>query len=106
MDTKQNHTSFFERLATLKSNLPEVFVESQYDARPRLGYFKKCGIVGAGQLGAHPENIMTLASQRFNYRFREIFISQKPHLRGYRPGFKFVGEVTRIRQTGENIVVG
>lgn len=53
---------------------------------------------------ASPQNVVAFGSKRFNSRLRKVLVGQYVHLRRNWERLIFVGQVTGVRQTSEDIL--
>ena len=104
MGSKQDDTRLFEWNPALNGNLPEVLVQYQHDAGLGLGKIQQDGILPSGAIGPGPAHIVAGGAESLDDRLGKVLVGEQAHLSWKRVGLVFVGQVTGIRQTGENVV--
>ena len=97
MDPKQDDAGSFERNSALYSNLPEVLIQRQHDARFGFGEVQEDSILPSAAIGPSPKYIAAVGAKRIDNRLRKVLVGQETHLRGNRKGLVFVGQVAGVR---------
>src|ERR1035437_9546694 len=104
MDPNQDDAGSFERNSALYSNLPEVLIQRQHDARFGFGEVQEDSILPPAAIGPSPKYIAAVGAKRIDNRLRKVLVGQETHLRGNRKGLVFVGQVAGVRKAGEDIL--
>src|ERR1035437_5717598 len=97
MDPKQDDAGSFERNSALYSNLPEVLIQRQHDARFGFGEVQEDRLLPSAAMRPSPKYIATVGARRIDNQIRKVLVCQKTHLRGNRKGLVFVGQVAGVR---------
>jgi len=97
MNPEQDNTGSFEMNPALEGDLPEVFVQRQYDARFGFGEAQKDNILPSRAIGPGPKDIVAIGTKRLDNRLWKVLISQDAHLGWDRKGLVFVGQVAGVR---------
>lgn len=104
MNPEQNNPGLFQWTSTLNSDLPKVFVKRQYDAGFGFRQIQQDGVRCARVIHASPQDIVALGSKRLNNRLRKVLVGEEEHLRRNWEGLIFVGQITGVRQTSEDVL--
>jgi len=99
----ENDAAVSHPFRPLQCDLPEITVEREEDSAFGLGPFQNLFVAGTGVVVAHPQDVVTGITERFDNAAGKILICEKSHLCGEGIGPEFVREVTGVGETGEEI---
>ncbi len=96
MNPEQNDTGSLERDPSLNGDLPEIFIECQYDSRFRFGQLQQYDVFPTRATYAGPKDVMAVSTKRLYDRLRKILVSEKAHLRRNWVGLVLAGQVAGV----------
>lgn len=104
MNSEQNNPGLFQWTSTLNGDLPKVLVKRQHDSGFGFRQIQQDNVPCSRVIRASPQDVVALGSKRVNNRLRKVLAGEDAPLRRNWECLVFVGQITRIRQTSEDVL--
>jgi hypothetical protein len=104
MNSEQGNPGLFQWTSTLNGNLPKILVKRQHDAGFGFRQIQQDDVLCSRVIRASPQNVVALGSKHVNNRLRKVLVGEEVHLRRNWKRLVFVGQVTGVRQTSQNVL--
>jgi hypothetical protein len=104
MNAEQNDPGLFQWTSPLNGDLPKVLVKRQHDASFDFRQIQQDDVPCSRVIRASPQNVVALGSKHVNNRLQKILVGEDTHLSRNWGCLIFVGQITGIRQTSEDVL--